>query len=68
MLRKHNKKFSDFFPDPLCSPYFGKLWANRWSYQKSEAAMRKGNFMQNIWFFMTFCRQTHRLAAMLDYV
>ena len=60
--------WENFFRAPFAPPYFIKLWANRWSYQKSEAAMRKGNFMYNIWFFMTFCRQTHRLAAMLDYV
>ena len=54
--------------DPRCSPYFGKLWANRWSKSKSEAAFQVGNFMKIIWFFITFSRQTHRLAAILDYV
>ena len=66
-MRKNNFR-GNFFPTPVGPPYFRKLWVNRWSKSKSEAALQVGNFMEIILFFITFSRQTHRLAAIYDYV
>ena len=46
ILQKCPKKFREkFFRDTRRYPYFRKLWVNRWSKLKSEAALQVGNFM-----------------------
>ena len=39
------KNFAKIFWTPVGPPYFRKLWVNRWSKLKSEAALQVGNFM-----------------------